>query len=100
MALVNKGKVGIGATVIFLLALLIPALGLIGNEFMPQTDRGEFGVSVEFMPGYSVEQTNQTGLQIEKMLSQMPEIKRSLRELGHKKADLLLYPLTTWYSLM
>jgi HAE1 family hydrophobic/amphiphilic exporter-1 len=88
-ALVNKGKVGIGATVIFLLALLIPALGLIGNEFMPQTDRGEFGVSVEFMPGYSVEQTNQTGLQIEKMLSQMPEIKKVFTGVGAQESGSL-----------
>ena len=88
-ALVNKGKVGIGATVIFLLALLIPALGLIGNEFMPQTDRGEFGVSVEFMPGYSVEQTNQAGLQIEKMLSQMPEIKKVFTGVGAQESGSL-----------
>lgn len=81
-SLVNKAKVGIGATVIFILALLIPALGLIGNEFMPQTDRGEFGVSVEFMPGYSVEQTNQEALQIEKMLAQMPEIKKVFTSVG------------------
>jgi len=88
-SLVNKGKVGIGATVIFLLALLIPALGLIGNEFMPQTDRGEFGVSVEFMPGYSVEQTNQVGLQIEKILSQMPEIKKVFTGVGAQESGSL-----------
>jgi HAE1 family hydrophobic/amphiphilic exporter-1 len=81
-SLVNKAKVGIATTVIFILALLIPALGLIGNEFMPQTDRGEFGVSVEFMPGYSVEQTNQAALQIEKILAQMPEIKKVFTSVG------------------
>ncbi|MGD1044769.1 MAG: efflux RND transporter permease subunit [Bacteroidota bacterium] len=88
-SLVNKGKVGMGATVIFILALLIPAFGLIGNEFMPQTDRGEFGVSVEFMPGYSVEQTNQAGLQIEKMLSQMPEIKKVFTGVGAQESGSL-----------
>jgi hydrophobic/amphiphilic exporter-1 (mainly G- bacteria), HAE1 family len=88
-ALVNKAKVGIGATVIFILALLIPAFGLIGNEFMPQTDRGEFGVSVEFMPGYSVEQTNQAALQIEKILSQMPEIKKIFTGVGAQESGSL-----------
>jgi len=88
-SLVNKGKVALGATGIFILALLIPAFGLIGNEFMPQTDRGEFGVSVEFMPGYSVEQTNQAGLQIEKMLSQMPEIKKVFTGVGAQESGSL-----------
>jgi hydrophobic/amphiphilic exporter-1 (mainly G- bacteria), HAE1 family len=88
-SLVNKAKVGIGATIIFLLALLIPAFGLIGNEFMPQTDRGEFGVAVEFMPGYSVQQTNQAGLQIEKMLSQMPEIKKVFTGVGAQESGSL-----------
>jgi HAE1 family hydrophobic/amphiphilic exporter-1 len=88
-ALVNKAKVGIAATVIFILALLIPAFGLIGNEFMPQTDRGEFGVSVELMPGYSVEQTNQVALQIEKMLSQIPEIKKVFTAVGAQESGSL-----------
>jgi hydrophobic/amphiphilic exporter-1 (mainly G- bacteria), HAE1 family len=88
-ALVNKAKVALGAAGIFVLALLIPALGLIGNEFMPQTDRGEFGVSVEFMPGYSVEQTNQAALQIEKMLSQMPEIKKIFTGVGAQESGSL-----------
>ncbi len=88
-SLVNKGKVALGATGIFILALLIPAFGLIGNEFMPQTDRGEFGVSVEFMPGYSVEQTNQAGLQIEKILSQMPEIKKVFTGVGAQESGSL-----------
>jgi HAE1 family hydrophobic/amphiphilic exporter-1 len=86
---VNKGKVALGATGIFILALLIPAFGLIGNEFMPQTDRGEFGVSVEFMPGYSIEQTNQAGLQIEKMLSQIPEIKKVFTGVGAQESGSL-----------
>jgi HAE1 family hydrophobic/amphiphilic exporter-1 len=88
-SLVNKGKVALGATGIFILALLIPAFGLIGNEFMPQTDRGEFGVSVEFMPGYSIEQTNQAGLQIEKMLSQIPEIKKVFTGVGAQESGSL-----------
>lgn len=88
-ALVNKLKVALGVSGIFILALLIPALGLIGNEFMPQTDRGEFGVSVELMPGYSVDQTNQVALQIEKMLSQMPEIKKVFTGVGAQESGAL-----------
>jgi hydrophobic/amphiphilic exporter-1 (mainly G- bacteria), HAE1 family len=88
-SLVNKAKVGMATTAMFILSLLIPALGLIGNEFMPQSDRGEFGVSVELMPGYSVEQTNQTALQIERMLSQMPEIKKVFTGVGAQESGSL-----------
>jgi len=85
-SLVNKAKVGVGTSVIFILSMLIPALGFIGNEFMPQSDRGEFGVSVELMPGTSIEQTNQTALQIEKILSQMPEISKVFTSVGAQES--------------
>ena len=88
-SLVNKKKVGLGATALFILALLIPAVGLIGNEFMPQTDRGEFGVSVELMPGNSVEQTNQVALQIEKILAQIPEINKIFTGVGAQESGSL-----------
>jgi HAE1 family hydrophobic/amphiphilic exporter-1 len=88
-SLVNKAKVALGATGVFILAILIPAFGLIGNEFMPQSDRGEFGVSVEMMPGNSVEQTNQTALQIERMLSQMPEVKKVFTSVGAQEGGAL-----------
>jgi HAE1 family hydrophobic/amphiphilic exporter-1 len=88
-SLVNKGKVALAATGVFILALLIPAFGFIGNEFMPQSDRGEFGVSVELMPGNSVEQTNQTALKIEQMLSQMPEVKKVFTSVGSQESGSL-----------
>ena len=88
-SLVNKGKVALAATSVFILALLIPAFGFIGNEFMPQSDRGEFGVSVELMPGNSVEQTNQTALKIEQMLSQMPEVKKVFTSVGAQESGSL-----------
>jgi HAE1 family hydrophobic/amphiphilic exporter-1 len=88
-SLVHKAKVAVAASCIFILSMLIPAFGLIGNEFMPQTDRGEFGVSVELMPGSSVEQTNQTALQIERILSQMPEVKKVFTSVGAQEGGAL-----------
>ena len=85
----NKFKVVLMVTALLIFSISLLFLGLIGNEFMPQTDRGEFGVSVEFMPGYSVEQTNQAGLQIEKMLSQMPEIKKVFTGVGAQESGSL-----------
>lgn len=81
-ALVNKLKVGIATTLLFIASLTLPALGLIGNEFMPQSDRGEFGVSIELEPGASIEQNNQTTLRIEKILSEIPEVKKVFTAVG------------------
>jgi HAE1 family hydrophobic/amphiphilic exporter-1 len=88
-ALVNKAKVALATSGIFFLSLLLPAFGLIGNEFMPQSDRGEFGVSVELEPGSSVEQTNQAALQIEHIFSQMPEIKKVFTSVGSQESGSL-----------
>lgn len=81
-ALVNKAKVGLATAGLFLVSLLFPVLGLIGNEFMPQSDRGEFSVSIELAPGTSIEQNNQATLGIERILAQMPEIEKVFTGVG------------------
>ncbi len=81
-ALVHKARVGLATAGMFLVSLLFPVLGLIGNEFMPQSDRGEFGVSIELPPGTSIEQNNQTTLRIERIFSQMPEIEKVFTAVG------------------
>ena len=81
-ALVNKAKVGVATTAMFLVSLLFPMLGLIGNEFMPQSDRGEFSVSIELEPGTSIEENNQATLRIERTLAQIPEIEKVFTGVG------------------
>jgi HAE1 family hydrophobic/amphiphilic exporter-1 len=81
-ALVHKARVAGATTAVLLLSLLLPALGLIGNEFMPQSDRGEFGVTVELEPGTSIEQNNQITLRIERIFAQMPEIEKVFTGVG------------------
>ena len=81
-ALVNKAKVGVATTAMFLVSLLFPALGLIGNEFMPQSDRGEFSVSIELEPGTSIEENNQATLRIERTFAQIPEIEKVFTAVG------------------
>ncbi|HTX20031.1 MAG TPA: efflux RND transporter permease subunit [Bacteroidota bacterium] len=81
-ALVHKARVGVATTAIFLVALLFPALGLIGNEFMPQSDRGEFSVSIELEPGTSIEENNQMTLRIERIFAGMPEIEKVFTGVG------------------
>lgn len=55
---------------------------LIPVEFITQSDRGEFAVTVEFPPSLKVEETNRYTQQIESMLFEMPEIKRVLTNVG------------------
>lgn len=78
----HKRWVGVIAVTLFFGSFALPALGLIGVEFFAQTDRGEFSVTVELPPGANVEQTNQTSLTIERILSTMPEVKKVFTTVG------------------
>jgi hydrophobic/amphiphilic exporter-1 (mainly G- bacteria), HAE1 family len=81
-ALANKGKVGIATTLLFLSSILFPVFGLIGNEFMPQADRGQFSVSLELPPGTTIEDNNQMVLRIEQILAGIPEIEKVFTSVG------------------
>ncbi|MFA6542697.1 MAG: efflux RND transporter permease subunit, partial [Bacteroidota bacterium] len=78
----HKRWVGFTAIVLFFGSFTLPALGLIGVEFFAQTDRGEFSVTVELPPGANIEQTNQASLDVERILSQMPEVKKVFTTVG------------------
>ncbi|GAB1430202.1 efflux RND transporter permease subunit [Ignavibacteria bacterium] len=78
------------ATLLLLVgALMLPALGFIGQEFMTQTDRGEFAVTVELPQGTSLEKTNQTALQIEQYIRSMPEVDKVLAGVGMSSEGLI-----------
>jgi HAE1 family hydrophobic/amphiphilic exporter-1 len=81
-AMGHKKSVALMTTVMFIGSLSLAPLGFIGNEFMPQSDRGEFSVTIELPPGATVEQTNQASLTVEKILSSMPEIKKVFTTVG------------------
>ncbi len=54
---------------------MLPA-GMIGTEFMPSVDRGEFAIEVEMPLGTNIERTNEAMMKIEKMISQSPDVER------------------------
>ena len=78
----NGGKVAIMTLILLVLSLMLPGMGFIGNEFMPQVDRGEMVVSVELDPGASIEYTNQVTQKVEKIISTFPEVKTILTSVG------------------
>ena len=58
------------------------ANGLIGFEFFTQADRGEFTVTVEFPPSYTLEETDRQARRIEHFLFSIPEVQRVITGSG------------------
>jgi HAE1 family hydrophobic/amphiphilic exporter-1 len=81
-SLTNAGKVLMVIAAIFILSLLLPFFGLIGMEFMKESDQGLFIVRLELPPGATLENTNRVTLQIEKMIAAIPEVKKILTSVG------------------
>ncbi|MCX7929762.1 MAG: efflux RND transporter permease subunit [Chlorobi bacterium] len=66
----------------FMVVPLLFVNGLIGFEFFTQADRGEFAVTVEFPPSYSLQQTNLQAQRIENFLFTIPEVERVITGVG------------------
>ena len=88
-SLENRKKVVALSVILFLLALALPPLGFIGNEFITQADRGEFTVTIENPPGATVEETNRVTIGVEQTISAMPEINKIFTNVGTSSEGLL-----------
>lgn len=54
----------------------------LGNEFLPQVDDGNVGVSINLPPGVSAEETNRVALEIEGMVNEMPYVEHVFTTAG------------------
>lgn len=63
--------------------------GLIGFEFIKQSDRGEFTVTLETPPGSTIENTNLVTQQAERIIAAMPEIKTLFVNVGSSSEGLV-----------
>ncbi|MCX7908192.1 MAG: efflux RND transporter permease subunit, partial [Ignavibacteria bacterium] len=88
-ALNNGGKVFIVATIIFISSLMLPGLGFIGTEFIPNVDRGEIIFTIETEPGSTIEKTNQLSIQVENLLRQQPEVVKIVSNVGFTSEGIL-----------
>lgn len=70
------------ATAAVVFAASMSTLGIIGTEFVPQEDRGEFVVNVEVPPGTSFEQTVAHVAEVEKTVKAMPEVRQIFSTVG------------------
>jgi HAE1 family hydrophobic/amphiphilic exporter-1 len=78
----NRGKVALVVISMFIATLALVPAGLIGFEFMTQTDRGEFAVQVDLEPGTPIEKTNQISEQIEAAVGKYPEVEKMFVNVG------------------
>lgn len=76
----------LGVSVALFVASLI-ALGSLGRSFLPEFNEGSLVVSVTSMPGISLEESNKIGVQVEKILLTVPEIKITTRRTGRAELD-------------
>ena len=70
------------ATAAVVFAASMSTLGIIGTEFVPQEDRGEFVVNVEAPPGTSFEQTVAYVAEVEQKVQEMPEVRQIFSTVG------------------
>jgi len=59
---------------LLLLAGAFYVIGTLGNEFLPQVDDGNVGVSIHLPPGAPPDVTNAYALQVEEKINEMPAI--------------------------
>ena len=79
-AVEHPWKIVATATVVFFASM--STLGIIGTEFVPVEDRGEFVVNVEVPPGTSFEQTVAYVAAVEATVKAMPEVRQIFSAVG------------------
>jgi HAE1 family hydrophobic/amphiphilic exporter-1 len=70
------------ASGLFLLSFMLPGGGFIGSEMMPQADQSQVGISIELPPGSKLEKTNFVTQDIERIVSQIPEVETLFTTVG------------------
>ncbi|MEW6066224.1 MAG: efflux RND transporter permease subunit [Bacillota bacterium] len=73
-SLSNRKKVLVGSLAAFVLSLTSIPLGLVGMEFMPRSDQGQINVTLEMPVGTPIGETSAALKQMEKHLSEIPEV--------------------------
>jgi len=81
-ALANRKKVVAGVLIMFILAVALIPLGIIGAEYMPRTDEGSFRIAVELPVGQNIQQTNIAIASLEQYLATIPEVTKYLSSIG------------------
>lgn len=73
-------------SLLFLGVMSMVPLGLVGAEYMPQTDESSFTVNIQGQVGSSAEETNRVARQIEEKLAVIPEVRYYMTQAGGSTA--------------
>jgi hydrophobe/amphiphile efflux-1 (HAE1) family protein len=85
-AIAHPWKIVATAAVVFFASM--STLSIIGTEFVPQEDRGEFAVNVEVPAGTAFEQTVAYAGQVEQVVRQVPEVRQIFTTVGFEGSPL------------
>ncbi len=88
-ALYHRVVVMILALVLFIASFALIPMGFIGAEFMTQTDRGEFAVTLEMPLGYTIDHTNYVTQKVENYIRKMPQVKKLFVNVGASSEGLI-----------
>jgi HAE1 family hydrophobic/amphiphilic exporter-1 len=78
----HRWQVMVITAILFFGSFTLFPLGFIGAEFMTQSDRGEFAVTMELPPGVTLEKTNEVTQRAERIITQMPEVRKAFVNVG------------------
>jgi hydrophobe/amphiphile efflux-1 (HAE1) family protein len=76
------------ATAVIVFVASLSTLSVIGTEFVPAEDRGEFVVNIEAPPGTAFEQTVAHVVEVEKVVKSMPEVRQIFSTVGFEGSPL------------
>ena len=85
-AIAHPWKIVATAVVVFFASM--STLSVIGTEFVPQEDRGEFAVNIEVPAGTAFEQTVSYVEGVEKVVKEMPEVRQIFSTVGFEGSPL------------
>ena len=77
-----------GASFVLVVASLCLAIfGVIGTEFMTDSDRGEFAINMDMPLGTTLDKTDQAVHKVEAIVAGFPEVKRYLATIGKQQSQ-------------
>ncbi len=82
----NKVKTFFIVVGLFVSSIALVAMGYIGSDFFPSTDRGEFLVQLEINKDASIEETNFITREAEAYLQELPQVERLITTVGQSSS--------------
>lgn len=83
----HRKTILITSLVLLIASLALVPMGLIGTEFMTETDRGEFAVNLEMPIGTALEITDNAARRVENIIAGLPEVDRYLATVGKSESE-------------